>query len=157
MKNENKKNLSELLAQFFDADQASKVAADIVEGEQIFTANPAPTPSPSLLADIKRRMAATNAKHRRARHFTRRIAAAAVVLLVLGTGITLLQRTSPQMSGESFWQGTPENTIDAQLTQLEQAESDAPMITLEVNGSDMPPVSDLTDELNDIERTFWEG
>jgi hypothetical protein len=76
---------------------------------------------------------------------------------VLGTGITLLQRTSPQMSGESFWQGTPENTIDAQLTQLEQAESDAPMITLEVNGSDMPPVSDLTDELNDIEGTFWEG
>jgi hypothetical protein len=157
MKKENNENLSELLAQFLDADQASQAAADIAAGEQIFTANPAPTPSPALLATIRQQMATTSAKHHRARYFTRRIAAAAVILLVLGIGSTMLQRHSLQLASESFWQETTENNIDAQLTQLDQADSDAPVITLEVNGNDMSAINDITDELNEIEGTFWEG
>jgi len=62
-------------------------------------------------------MTVANAKHRRARYFTRRIAAAAVILLVLGISSTMLQRHSLQLTSESFWQETPENNIDAQLTQ----------------------------------------
>jgi hypothetical protein len=157
MKNENNKNLSELLAQFFDAEEASKTAADIAAGEQIFAANPAPTPSPALLADIKRQMAAANRKHRRTRYFTHRIAAAAVILLVLGIGITILQKHSPQAAGDSFWQGMAENSIEIQLTQLDQTESDTPVITLETNGNEMSAMNDLADELNEIEGTFWEG
>lgn len=157
MKNENNENLNELMAQFLNTQEASTAAVDIAAGTRIFDANPAPTPSPALLADIQRQMAATHRKHRRTRYFTRQIAAAAVILLVLGTGIALLQKTGPQMSGELFWQGTPENNIDAQLTQLEQTESDTPVITLEVNGNDMAAMNDLTDELNEIEGTFWEG
>ena len=50
-----------------------------------------------------------------------------------------------------------ENGIDVQLTQLEQAEIDAPVITLETNGNDMSAMNDITDELYELEGTFWEG
>ena len=157
MKNENSENLNELLAQFLDADQASKAAADIAAGEQIFAANPSPSPSPALLINIRRQMAATGIKRRRVRYFTRRIAAAAVILLVLGIGSTMLQQHGQQLASDSFWQETPENSIDTQLTQLDQTENDAPVITLEVNGNDISPMNDITDELNEVEGTFWEG
>jgi hypothetical protein len=158
MKNKNNENLSELLAHFLDADQASRAAADIAAGERIFDANPAPTPSSALLADIKLRMtAAAHRSHHWTRQLTRRIAAAAVILLVLGTGITLLQKHSPSLTSESFWQDTLENSIDTQLTQLDSAENDMPVITLEANGNDMSAMNDLTDDLNEIEGTFWEG
>jgi hypothetical protein len=157
MKKENNENLGALFAQFLDAEQAAKAVADIAAGKQIFDANPAPTPSPSLLADITRQMAAKGKKRRWVRYFTRRIAAAAVIFLVLGIAAAMLQRHASQLTSESFWQGTQENSIDAQLTQLDQAENDAPVITLEVNGTDLSPMNDITDELNEIEGTFWEG
>jgi len=157
MKKENDENLSEILAQFLDADQASSAAAAIAAGEQIFVANPAPKPSSAVLADIRRQMTATSTKHRRMRYFTRRIAAAAVILLVLGIGAAMLQRHGTQLASDSFWQETLENSLDAQLTQLDQAEIDTPVITLEVNGNDMSAINDIADELNEIEETFWEG
>jgi hypothetical protein len=158
MKNENNKNLRDLLTQFFDGDHASKAADDIAAGEQIFDANPAPTPSPALLVDIRRQMTTTaSRKYHWTRHFTKQVAAAAVILLVLGAGIMLLQKHNPQLANDSFWQETPENGLDAQLTLLDQAEIDTPVITLEVNGNDMSAMSDLADELNEIEGTFWEG
>ncbi|MDO8303602.1 MAG: hypothetical protein Q7T18_10200 [Sedimentisphaerales bacterium] len=158
MKKETNENLSELLTQFLDADQASKAANVLAAGEQIFDAHPAPAPSFALIADIKRHMmAAASRKSRRTSRFTKRIAAAAIILLALGAGITLLQKNSSQISSVSFWQETPDNSLAVQLTQLDQAENDAPVITLEVNGSDMAPMNDITDELNEIEGTFWEG
>ena len=158
MKKENNANLSALLAQFLDTDQASKTAADIAAGERIFAANPAPTPSPVLLADIRRQMTTVASRnHHWTRHFTKQIAATAAVFLVLGIGSIIVQRHRSQLASESFWQETQESSLDAQLTQLDQAENDAPVITLEVNGNDMSVVNDLTDELNEIEGTFWEG
>lgn len=157
MNNENDKTIRELLAQFFDAEGAAKAAADIAAGDQFFAANPAPTPSPALLADIKRQMKAANRRHRRIRHWTHRIAAAAVIFVVLGIGTALLQRYGAQSASDSFWQGTMENGIDIQLSQLEQTESDLPVITLEVNGNEMSAMNDMADELYELEKTFWEG
>jgi hypothetical protein len=159
MKNKNNENLSMLLAQFFDAKEATKVAADIAAGDGIFDTNPAPKPSPALLADIKRQMMAmTYRKHHHwTSFFTRRIAAAAVILLVLGAGITLLQRHGPSLTSESFWQDTLENSLDAQLFQLESTDNDAPVITLEASGADISAMNDLVDDLDDIQGTFWEG
>jgi hypothetical protein len=158
MKRENNENVKELLAKFLNAEEVSKAVDDIAAGERILDANPAPMPSSALLADIKLRMiAVVHRSHHWTRQLTKRIAAAAVIFLVLGTGITLLQRHSPSLTSESFWQNTMENSLDAQLTQLDSAENDVPVITLEANGNDMSAINDLTNDLNEIEGTFWEG
>ena len=159
MKKENNENLNELLTQFLDADQASRAAADIAAGTQIFAASPAPIPSAVLLATIKYHMAAAQ-KQRSHRYFVKQIAAAAVIFIVAGMSIVVLlhnrNETRPYAS-QAFWQELPENSVELQLSQLEQADTDMPLITLEENGNDPSAMSDVTDELDEISGTFWEG
>jgi hypothetical protein len=165
MKNEDNENLKDLLAKFFDAREASEVGEDILAGERIFASNPTPEPSPALLADIKRRMAISAATQKRfsvrptAWEFA--AAAAAIIVLALG-GLTLFQKSGQTLqyiqASESFWQETPENALDARITQLEQPESGMLVITLESNVSqETTAIGEIADELNKIKGTFWEG
>jgi hypothetical protein len=165
MKKKNE-NLNELLARFFDADMVSQIADDFAAGDRIFSSNPAPRPSPELLAVIKANMIAAARKTHRHNYnlIWQCAAAAAVIVIVFGAGITLLHRPTQHMqsyASESFWQdalSSVENRIDSQLADIESAETDTLLLTLESKGSpEMTAITDISNELDDIDATFWEG
>jgi hypothetical protein len=165
MKKKNE-NLNELLAAFYDGETAWQIADDINAGDRIFGSNPAPEPSAELLADIKQNMFAAAQKNRRqnTRFIWQYAAAAAVVIIVFGAGIALLHRPAQRMqtyASESFWQdalASTENSIESQLADIEYAETDTLLLTLESKGSpEMTAITDISTELDDIDATFWEG
>ena len=167
MSERHNENLGELLARFFDDEQASKAAEDLATGQRIFDSHPAPKPSPALLADIKCQIAIAadlNRKRQHAHRFVWRAATAAAAIVVIAwAGITLWQNRQ-QMSQDmqawadtSFWQETTENSIESKLAQLDDTDADLPVITFEINGNHDMIITDVTDELNEIQETFWEG
>jgi hypothetical protein len=159
------KDINELIAKFYDA-KMSLGNEDITAGERIFKSNPAQLPSYVLSADIKEVMFAAVQKNRQ--HTYRLIcqyaAAAAVIIVVFGAGITLLHKPTQQIqttAASLFWQdnlSSVETTIDAQFAQLESSEPDSTLLTLESNVSaEMKAISDITSELDDTDRAFWKG
>jgi hypothetical protein len=165
MKKKNDENLNKLLADFFDAEEAGIAAENIISGENILDSNPAPEPSPALLAVIKHRMA--TAARARGQHWVPRYmwqfaAAAAAIVVVVWAGMALLQKPADTgqlaQASESFWQEQMDNTIESQIEQFGQMDSDAPLITLEANGShETAAITEMADELTEIGATFWEG
>jgi hypothetical protein len=159
---ENNENLKELLARFLDAGDASKAAEDIIAGEHILDANPAPQPSPDLLAVIKQRMSAAATGRNRRRFLWECAAAAAAIVVVAWSGMFLLRQPGQteqvaQLS-QFFWQETDDNALESRLSQIEQPDSDTPMITLDTNGSpETVVITDVANEISDIANTFWEG
>lgn len=167
MKKENNENLQELLAKFLDAREASKAVEDIFAGEHVFNSNPAPEPAPALLKDIKQRMAVAAAGRNGlwTRHFVWQLAtAAAAIVVVVWAGMAFLQKSgetgqfNQAQAREAFWQEASDDNIDSKIAQLDQKESGTPIITFETNaGSETMAVSDVTDELDEIGNSFWEG
>ena len=165
MKKKNE-NLNELLAKFYDGQTASEMAENIIAGDRIFDSNPAPRPSPELLAEIKQNMFAAIQKNRQhSYNFSWQYAAiAAMIIIVFGTAITLLNKPVEQIriyASNSFWQDASisvENGIDSQLADLESSETDSHLLTLEADASpEMASITDISSELDDIDATFWEG
>jgi hypothetical protein len=159
-------DVNELIAQFYDAEMSLGNSKDIVAGERIFTSNHAQPPSYVLSVDIKEIMLAAVKKNRQRTYklIWQYAAAAAIIIIVFGTGITLLHKPTQQIhtyASSSFWQDTSssvETTIDAQFAQLESSEPDLSILTLESVGSpEMSAIADITSELNDTDTTFWKG
>ena len=157
------KDVNELIAKFYASRTSSD---DIIAGERIFSSNFAPQPTYALLADIKEIMFAAAQKNRQRTYMFigRYAAAAAVIIMVFGAGISLLYKPTRQIqtyASHSFWQdslSSIESTIDAQFAQLESSEPDSPVFTLESNRSaEMNAITDITNELDDTDATFWKG
>jgi len=99
MEDQTRENLNDVLRQFLDVAQAEAAAEDILAGERILDACPAPPPSLEAIARINGEIAATLARrHRIALVLRRSLAAAAVIAFAL---IGLLQR-SPTADNNIF-------------------------------------------------------
>jgi hypothetical protein len=167
MKKENNENLNKLLAGFFDAQTASKTAEDIVSGERIFDSNPAPQPAPALLADIKGRMtiaAAGKSRRKMPRLVWELTAAAAAIVAVIWAGMVFIQQSDERgqfaQVSEAFWQDVsdPQTALDSLATMLDEKESITQVFTFESSASgDTTVINDVTNELDEIETSFWEG
>jgi hypothetical protein len=161
MKKTNNENLEELLAKFMPAREASKAAEDIAAGERILDSHTAPKPSNALLRDITLRMAAAK-KHRQTRLRWEFATTAAAAVIVVCAGVFLMYErgeiTPYTQTSELFWQETLDNKIDTQIVQIDQPENDIPLITFEAGSNSEPAaITIVTDELNEIGETFWEG
>lgn len=164
MKNVNE-DINELIAQFYDFKTNSRIADDIATNEKMFSSNSACEPSLSLLADIKEIIYAAGRKERERiyRLVWRYAAATAIIIAVLGGGISFLYRPAQQSQSyafSSFWQDTltpMETTVDAQFAQLESFEPDLPLTLDHIVSPEMNAISDITAELNDSDTTFWKG
>jgi hypothetical protein len=165
MKKKNTENIKELLAMFVSDEEARRVEEDIAAGDRIFDSNPAPKPSAAMLADIKTQMAAASLHEHR--HWRHRLvwefaSAAAIVVLAVWAGMALF-RTSANNGrfaplSESFWIDSSENSIESRISQIERPDADSSLMTLEGTASpESSAVADVTDELNELNGTFWEG
>ena len=92
MGDRDREDLTELLARFFNSEEAQGMIADMQAGDQVLQDNPAPGPDAQLLDRIKADGAVRLAKEkmRRSRHRTQsRVAAAAAVVISAGVFVLL--------------------------------------------------------------------
>lgn len=99
MESQNREDLRELVARFFEAEQAESCLQDFQEGERILRENPVPKPNDTLIANIKAEIGLWLPIHRArlSRHrLYRRAGVAAAIVLVSWIG-TLLFNQGPSV------------------------------------------------------------
>jgi cell division protein FtsB len=174
MDDRNQENLKELIAKFFDAEQAERCAEDFRRAERIFHEHPAPAPDPMFIANIKAEIA-MRLDSRRVRRYRRMlyeaagIAAAIVILAVVG--LQMFEESDNQ-SGKSLqtaslipraiWESDNITADDAELAvftaEIEQIESE--IKTLQSGGEFGESENTLTElemELAEFDSDFWKG
>lgn len=168
MEDQTRENLNDLLRQFLDPAQAEAAGEDILAGERLLDACPAPSPSPETIARIKSEIRMTLARrHRIMLTFRRSLAAAAVIAFAL---IGLLQRGptggpnvfQARLLPAAIWDSddvaagdldlarfTVEvRLIEAQLQALDAGEDEA---------AGSGTVEEFERELKQIETELWKG
>jgi hypothetical protein len=174
MDDQNQENLKELIARFFDVEQAESYHEDFRKTERIFHEHPAPEPDDRLIANIKaeiaRRLGSRRAKRfRRMLYEAAGIAAAIAILAIVG--LQLFEQSDIQ-SGNGVYSASLIPTIlwesdniaadDTDLAvftaEIEQIENE--ILTLESGeeiGESESTVTELEMELAEINSDFWKG
>ena len=174
MDDRNQENLKELIAKFFDAEQAERCAEDFRRAERIFHEHPAPAPDPMFIANIKAEIA-MRLDGRRVRRYRRMlyeaagIAAAIVILAVVG--LQMFEESGNQ-SGKSLqtaslipraiWESDNIAADDADLAvfsaEIEQIENEVLILQSGTDTSDSEStITELEMELMEIDSDFWKG
>jgi hypothetical protein len=174
MDDQNQENLKELVAKFFDAEQAESCLEDFRKAEQILNEHPAPEPDDMLIANIKAEMMVSLAS-RKAKRFRRRLyeaAGIAAAIVILATVSVQMLKTPDIQSGNgvytasilptAIWESDNIAADDADLAvftaEIEQIEYEVHTLqsgdqTRESENS----VTELEMELEEINADFWKG
>ncbi len=171
--NNEKENLRELLASFMAPEDANKTAEDIERGEKLLRNWPAPTPSETLLAEVKQKMAVA-AGRRRMVTFQRRVlelaAVAATILVVSTAAIKIWENRQSTLSPDkivalipdSAWEGGDVSKSDADIAVLSAeidnvADEISNVLLSDKNGSSAAAVSDVEMQIIEVSADFWKG
>jgi hypothetical protein len=168
MEDQTRENLNELLRQFLDHAQAEATGRDILAGERLLDAHPAPMPSLETIARIRGEMAATmTRRHRILLTFRRSLAAAAVIAFAL---IGLLDRgpTGPTNVFEAsilpaaIWDSDDVAADDLDLARFtaEVRQIEAQLQALDAGDDEAAgsgTLEELEKELRQIETELWKG
>ena len=174
MDDQNQENLKELIARFFDVEQAESYNEDFRIAEQIFHEHPAPEPDDMLIASIKAEIA-RRLNSQRVRRFRRMLyeaagIAAAVAILAI-VGLQLFEQSDIQPANGVYsasliptilWESDNIAADDTDLAvftaEIEQIENE--ILTLESGeeiGESESTVTELEMELAEINSDFWKG
>jgi hypothetical protein len=169
MEDRTRENLNDLLRQFLDPAQAEAAGRDILAGERLLDAHPAPMPSLETIARISGEMAATMAgRHKIILAFRRSLAAAAVIAFAL---IGLLGRgpTGPtnvffeaSILPAAIWDSDDVAADDLDLARFtaEVRQIEAQLQALDPGDDEAAgsgTVEELEKELRQIETELWKG
>lgn len=80
-------NVEQLLRRFMDSSEAGQAACDLKEGDRLFGLYPAPAVSPKAIDAVQRRVRGHLRKHYQIRQFAATGSAAAVLAVIVLTGI----------------------------------------------------------------------
>ena len=174
MDDRNQENLRELIAKFYDAEQADSCVEDFHKAERILHEHPAPEPDPRLIANIKAeialRLGSRRVKHIKLMIYEAAGIAAAIVILA-AVGLQMFEKADNQPRNNlqtgslipaAIWEGDNIAVDDAELavftTEVDQIESE--IQTLQ-SGEDISEsestVTELETEFAEINSDFWKG
>ena len=158
----NNENLNELIAKFYDPEQVSQVADDIVKGDEIIASADKLTPDRDVIAGIKNDISARLARRssRRMSNISMRSAVAAMIAIVAFIGIRTIvhQSVSPVPSAAiiSFWgEDATASMIADELDEIENA-----IVTISLDEHETESdimVEDLELEIDEAGSSFWKG
>jgi hypothetical protein len=172
---QDRENLKELLARFFDAEQIEDWTEDYRQTERMLRDNPAPRPDDTLTAGIKAETTAL-LRSRRARHVKRllleAVGVAAAIVIVASVSVKLFNRKSdiqPRSSvytssllPTAIWESDNIATDDTDLVvytaEIEQIEHEVTTLESgEVPGENESTLTELETEYAEINSDFWQG
>ncbi len=169
----NDNELKALLEGFYNSEQVEAGLHDFDYGRRLFVQNPAPAPSPEVLAAVRaniRRSLARRHHNRTVRRIAFAASLAAAAVLAVAVRVGLLQ-TAPLMPADtmaaaiipaSFWEGHDMTVSDPGLAyysaEIEQIENElATLHSGDKYRSGDTAVTELEVELMDIQGDFWKG
>jgi hypothetical protein len=173
MNDRNGENLRELFKKFFSDREAEEYIEDFARIKRILDENPAPEPSPELVANIKRGIA--EAVRLRQAHTFRRfayklapVAAVFVVLAAVGVQMLLKEGSGPvpmprgPFISTRVWESENVAADDRNLvvltTELDELEVEYATLESEENGSSSSSaITELEIEFAEINKNIWEG
>jgi hypothetical protein len=168
-----KENLKELLAGFMDAGSARQAEEDIEKGDELLCHWSAPQPGENVLAEVKKKVAATvRQRHRIA--LQRRIWAAAgvaaAIVIVSALALKLFEKQPVEQTAlryaaaipERVWEGSDITKDDADIVvlaaEVETIENELAGAQLnDTSGNGSTAVGDIETELIEIGGNFWKG
>ena len=172
MTNQDQENLKELFERFQSSGEAERSARDIREGEQILADHAAPRPTEQLLADINAQVRSALAR-RKSNRFKAAFYKAACVAAVLAIAITLSVKlprqngngTKVQTAGlipAAIWESDDIAADDPDLAilnaEVEELRREALALRLgENDGNGVEVLTELENELIEIDSVFWKG
>jgi hypothetical protein len=173
MNDRNGENLRELLERFFSDREAEEYIEDFSRIKRILDENPAPEPSPELVANIKNEIA--EAVRLRKAHTFRRfayklapVAAVFVVLAAVGVQMLLKEGSGPvpipqgPIISTRVWESQNVAADDRNLvvltTELDELEVEYATLESEENGgSSSSAITELEIDYAEINKNIWEG
>ena len=170
MNDRNEENLRELFERFISSKEAENCIEDFAEVERILDQNPAPQPSPDLIAAIKSEIA--ERIRLRKEHTFRRLAyrlapVAAVLIILASVSIKLYVRDSrpggdvwimPKAVWESDNVAADDRNLAVFTAELDGLEIEFTTLELgETGGNGRSAVTELEMDLVAISNDIWEG
>jgi hypothetical protein len=171
--NNEKENLRDLLASFMAPEAADKAAADIERGDKLLRNWPAPTPSETLLAEVKQKMAVAAGCRRVVMRQNRFFAAAAVAAAILVLSYVSFKifefRTISQPDAtyaatipDQLWEGDNIRTDDPDIAVISKeidnvADEISDVLLSDKNGSSAAAVRDVEMQIIEVSDDFWKG
>ena len=174
--NEDNENLNDLLKNFFDEARAWQAKRDIESGEQLLSDHPAPGPDGLVTDSIKSRISARLDAHKQRRFHTiaRRMAVAAVIVVLVMTGIRFngyrdrrpADVTGPDKTAlKNIWQeddaqdsAARDSQLNVLTAQIDEIADSILSIRLDEHRSQQSDAFiEIETELLDINGNFWKG
>jgi len=173
MNGSDRENLKELLAKFMNAEEAGQTAQDIVSGDELLRAFPAPQPDEDVVAGLKAEVAAVVRRRHRITLQHRILSAVAVAAAIVVVSAAALKYFDRQPSGQSqvriaavipdkIWESSDITTDDADIAvlaaEISTIENELYGVDLSDSGTNgSAAVDDLEMELIGISGDFWKG
>jgi hypothetical protein len=169
MKKENKEELNQLLARFYDQAEAREAAEDIEAGERIFNSSPAPEPAEAVRWRIKAAMAKAARDKRKIsvhRNVYRVLAAAAVIIIMLSVSTRIIDNGSgtiqptitPMVVVDTGAGGMMDAKAIILADEIDQAENRLRAIELgRTSDRELVGVDELESDYITIASDFWKG
>lgn len=171
--NSNDEQLKELLGDFFSFDQAQQAFDEIKAGDRLTGRFPSPQPDAELIFDIKSKIADTLARKRKNafRMVVYKVAAVAAVLFVIaGLSVKMFDKNqngtekliTASIIPKAIWETVDIIADDANLAtftaEIEQIELELMAVRVNENGGNgFDVISEIEQELIEVNTTFWEG
>ena len=162
-----REDLTEVFGLWLDSQQAQVAAEDVRAAEQMLESYPAPLPADRTLDQIKLQMSIRSLQHRRIRRIVRGIAAAAVIMIVVGLSIYNHQRSTGRIGFASLipaalWETDDITSDDVELayftSEVDHLEAQIQAVEngdADTNGSGV--LNEMEMELLQIDTDFWKG
>ena len=174
--NKDNENLNDLLKNFFDEARAWQAKRDIESGQQLLSDHPAPGPDGLVTDSIKSRISARLDAHKQRRFHTiaRRMAVAAVIVVLVMTGIRFngyrdrrpADVTGPDKTAlKNIWQEDDaqdsagrDSQLNVLTAQIDEIADSILSIRLDEHRSQQSDAFiEIETELLDINGDFWKG
>jgi hypothetical protein len=168
MENQNNENIEKLFSEFLPEQNSRRAADNVQEVERILCEHPAPAPAGGLLADINSKVTKALAA-KRARTLVYRMAAAAVVIILIAIGVKFFSKGPAVQTPvvlepiqQAVWESdgvSVDRTETALLRdEIELTEGEISTLRLDKGGrSGGGEFVEIETELTDISSDFWKG